>query len=223
MDEQAAFETRAILPPGRARRSKLALVIPVAAFVMVALAGVSGRRDQPTTAERPTATADPVSGPAEASAVPDVTATQYPDQVLGLEVHRLDEVQLARLTRDDIIAIAGWYVALAITDCPSVVADLGDALPTSSLERDPWAFCERSGVLYAARTGLEQYDTIGPSAVPTLVIVGVRMPGRLEEVGAAPTQVVLLGHFVEASTACMGLGMCPSELLVDHLAWAPDA
>jgi hypothetical protein len=222
MDEQAAFETRAILAPERACRSKLALLVPVVGFVAVALAGVSGPREEPASADRPNSTVNATSRPAVASVAPGPAVASYPEQVLGFDVQPLDEVRLALLTRDDVIAISGWYVALAITDCPQAAPPVGDNSMTVSPGFDPWAWCERSGVLYAAKTGFERGNGTGPTAVAASIIDGVRMPG-LETIGAAPIPVVVLGHFVETSTACMGLGMCPSELVVDHLAWSPGA
>ena len=243
MDEQTAFETRAVLAPRRARRSRLALLLPVMALVAITWAGLSG-----TSPERATdalaGDTDALAGDTVASAVasvpgstamppPQVAAQpDFPTDALGLPVHRLHDVQLARLTRNDVIAIAGWYVPLAITDCPDVTPAVGDTSIQIRPGRDPWAFCERSGVLHAwrpdgegmsQRIGPDAEDAaIGPSSVDASLVIGIRLPLELERVGADPMPIVVLGHFVETSTACMLLGACPSELVVDHVAWTPS-
>jgi hypothetical protein len=157
----------------------------------------------------------------------------YPTEALGLVVHRLDDVEMAQLNSDDVVAIAGWYLPLAVTNCP---ADVPSSEQGSQVQVrpgfDPWAYCERSGVLYAAQPGADGRvaptatdggGSSGPQSVSATLLHGVRLPADLEVVPAAAMRVVVLGHFVEASSACMLLGACPSELVVDYLAWTPEA
>ena len=228
MEEQTAFETRPVLAPTSARRSRLALLVPAVALVGIAWAGFSGGRPDQVTAEAP----DPSAAVAESlaeSAAPVVLHPEYPSEVLGIDVQGLGDVRLARLDRGDVIAIAGWYVPLAIVDCPRLTPVYGAASPSIRPGFDPWAYCDRSGVLYASRPNVEARELAistheprgdGPAAVPATVVVGVKLPLELERVGADPMPVVVLGHFVETSRACMLLGACPSELVVDYLGWA---
>lgn len=192
------------------------MLVPLAALVVTAWAGLSGPRPD-GTAELPA----PTSAAVQHSQSPEAQQPQYPPRVLGLEVHRLEDVRLALLTRDDVVAIAGLYVPLAITDCPPGVVDDQGAAPSVRPGFDPWAYCERSGVLYASNANLRGGPGDGLSSVAASLVTGVVLPSTLEVVGADPTPVVVLGRFVETSTACMLLGACPSELIVDYLAWPP--
>lgn len=230
MDEHVAFETRAVLTPRRARRMRWALLVPVVALVAIAWVGVSGNRPAIEAAVVPDSTPASVAATAVATIVPQ---PEFPAEVLGLDVRRLGDVQLAALTREDIVVIAGWYVPLAITDCPAVTPDYDDASVEIRPGRDPWAFCERSGVLHdsrpdkvgsSRRIGPDAEDGgIGPSSVDASLVIGVKLPRPLERVGADPMPIVVLGHFVETSDACMLIGMCPSELIVDYVAWTPSS
>lgn len=230
MNERSDLEARPVLAPRQARRTRLALLVPVIALVAITWAGLTGARPAND------ATAEVAGTPSALAASPSVEAPEepYPTEALGLAVHRLDEVQLARLTADNVVAISGWYVPLAVTNCPAGVPSKDGPLPEVRPGFDPWAFCERSGVLYAAQpgpggrvvppsAGAEVETGNGPQAVSASMIPGVRLPSELEVAQAHPTRVVVLGHFVETSSACMLLGACPSELVVDYFAWAPTA
>lgn len=202
MEEQASFETRAVLAPRRARLARLALLLPALALVAVAWAGLSGAPSDTSTAD-----------------VHDPTPMSYPGQVLGLPVHGLNDVLPRRLGSDDVVAIAGWYVPMAITDCPPLPAIYRDgALPFVRGDADTWAFCKRSGVLYAAAP-----QTAGVSAVATTLAVGIIAPLELETIGNDATEVVVLGRFVEAVPGCRGGDLCARQLVVDHVAWTPGA
>lgn len=206
------------------------MLVPLVALTAIALVGLTGTpASGPRTAILPISTP---STPAVSPPVPEPLAAPYPAQALGLAVHRLDDVQLARLNRDDVVAIEGWYLPLATTDCPAGVPSQQSPPPDILPGFDPWAYCERSGVLYAAQPGLNGRLVVptgatdagnGPVAVSASLLHGVRLPVALEAVHPQPMEVVVLGHFVETSSACMLLGACPSQLVVDYLAWAPDA
>ena len=225
MAEQASFEARAVLAPRRARVFRFVLALPVLALGVIVWAGVSGSRpDQAASVPEATTVDASPAGAGQTAAAPVVLAA-YPSRVPGLDVQGLGDVQLARLTRDDVVALAGWYVPLAITDCPSVVETIpGTSFPQPHPGYDPWAYCERSGVLYAShpRTRAGELGG-GPSSVVASLVTGIKLPRELERVGADPMQVVVLGHFVESSSACMLLGACPTELVVDYLGWAAGA
>ena len=215
MDEQASFEARAVLPPRRAGRNRLAIVVPALALFGIAFAGYSGGRlDQHA---KPTDAAAVV--PPSPSAAPLAQVVRYPEEVIGLPVHPLVDVQEQGLGRDAPIAIKGWYVATAITDCPPLDAFYrAGALPEvrdDIATVDSWAFCRRTGVLYASRPG---YNPAGVPLVQATLITGVVVPPALEKIGAAATQVVLIAHFAPAG-GCRG-PRCVTELLVDYLGWA---
>jgi len=232
MDEQASFEARAVLPPRRAGRNRLATGLPVLALIGIAFAGFSGGRSEQDA--RPTdavAALAPTPGTA-----PPAQAVRYPTAVIGLGVHGLVDVQAQGLGQDAPVAIAGWYVATAITDCPPLDAFYrAGALPevrNDIATVDSWAFCRRTGVLYASRPDLEErlptsnpednqaQDAALPSVAATL-ITGVVVPPALEKIGAAATQVVVVAHFAPAG-GCRG-PRCVTELLVDYLPWSAGA
>jgi hypothetical protein len=210
-DGRASFEARAVLAPRRARLSRLALLLPVVALVATAWAGVSGARPDPVTTE----IAD-----ASAFAAAQQSPAQYPAQVLGLDVQELNDVRGRMLGRDEVVVVVGWYVATAITDCPPLAAIYREAsLPEIRDDVDEWAFCNRSGVLYASRPD----DNAGPSAVAVKLQIGVLVPKELEIIGADATQVVVVGRFVESGDGCRVRAGCRRELVVDHVAWTPGA
>jgi hypothetical protein len=237
MDEQASFEARAVLAPRRARLARLALLLPAVALVATAWAGVNGAPSDQATAEisGPTAVAAPsltVEGSTPGVA-PGVGRQQYPAQVIGLDVQRLDDVLPRGLGRDEVIAVAGWYVATAITDCPRlVVIRRQGSLPEVRRDFDELAFCDRSGVLYASRPDLDERlprnnlednrsKNAGLPAVAVTLVVGVVVPRELEMIGAESTEVVVVGRFIESGDRCRDLAGCRRELVVDHVAWTP--
>jgi hypothetical protein len=227
MEEQASFETRAVLAPKRARRTQLAIVVPAVALIGVAWAGLSGPRSDPAPAEipDPTVVAAPSLTVEAARATPGVRLPR-PDQIFGLDVQQLDAVQSQGLGRDDIVVVAGWYVATAITDCPALAAIYRDgALPYVRGDADELAFCVRRGVLYASPPlpfdGRNRKP--GLQSVAAEFVVGVIAPRELEVIGADATEVVLIGRFVESGAGCRLAGGCSPELIVDHVAWTPGA
>jgi len=219
MDENAAFEARAVLAPRRVRQSRFALLVPVVALVAVAWAGIGGTGEHAATAESP-----PAQRPTTA-----VTPAPQPDRpatVIGLDVHRLDEVQPRGLGRDDVVALVGWYVATAITDCPPLAAIYRNgSLPDVRGDADGWAFCQRTGVLYASPPDVQDSwsGSGGLGVVGASIVVGVVVPPELEVIGADATEVVVVGRFVETGEGCAIAGGCSPELLVDHVAWALGA
>jgi hypothetical protein len=244
MDEQASFETRAVLVPRHARRARLALVVPAVALVAVAWAGLSGGRAGDTAApsSNPVALAAPSIAAARATptASPQPSPSPRPAVVLGLPVHRLDDLQPADLGRDHIVAVSAWYVPTAITDCPPLPALYRDgSLPYLRGDADTWAFCQRSGVLYGSRPifdyrlprntqdarpkNVKTDAPIAISEIPASVVIGVMMPLELERIGADATEVVLIGRFVEVADGCPGSTPCQREFIVDHVAWTPTA
>ncbi len=132
--------------------------------------------------------------------------------MIGLAVHRLDDVQSRTLGRDEVVAITGWYVATATTDCPALAAIYrAGALPDVRGDADALAFCERFGVLYPTRPDPsdDRSENTRLRAVAITLVVGVVAPPEIEVVGAGPTEVVLVGRFIQGG----------NELLVDHVAW----
>ena len=224
MDERASFEARAVLEPRRARLARLALLVPAIALVAIAWAGLSGPRPDHATAVI-TAPAAPSVAPAASTVAPVAQRPQLPTKVVGLSVRRLDEIPSAGLGRDEEFAIAGWYHATAVTDCPPLAAIYRDgSLPDVRGDADSLAFCVRSGVLYAAPSGLDQRANTDVTSVPVTVVIGVIVPLQLEVIGGESRQVVVLGRFVEPGAACATtvLTACRRELLVDHIAWTAD-
>lgn len=219
MDEHADFDARAVLAPRRARGARLAFLVPVVALIVVAWAGLSGDHSHPTTAVVP--------GPTTVSVPPIAVDPRYPAEVIGLPVQRLGDLQLGSFAFDSVIAIAGWYVPTAITDCPPFAAIYRDgALPYLRGDADKLAFCVRSGMLYPSRPDLrsDRSPDVVPTGVAVEVVVGVNMPRELEAIGTDPTQVVVLGRFGKLNDACSTTGVgCSRELLLDHVAWTPGA
>jgi hypothetical protein len=216
MDEQASFETRAVLPPRRSLMSRLALLVPVVAFVAIAGAGLSGpSSDRTASASSP----DPTT--VATTTLPWLPVeVAHPVEVLGIEVQRLGELQIGSLGFETVVAIAGWYVPTAVTDCPALAALYRDgALPYVRGDRDKLAFCVRSGMLYPSSP---DHPNFAPTGVAVTVIAGVLMPREVEVVGTHATQVVFLGRFGKSSDGCRDGGTCQRELLVDHVAWTPD-
>ena len=238
MDEQATFEPKAVLAPRRAGWYRFAAVVPALALAATAWIGISGQRPGTDTA----ADADAARASAAAALVSPADMQPslepaIPNQALGMDVHRLDEVQTRGLDPDTVVAVAGWYVATAITDCPPLAAFYRDgSLPEvrgDIAAVDSWAFCDRSGVLYASRPTLDgrmptddldnnQPAVLGLPAVAATLTTGVVVPRQLETIGVAATPVVVLAHFVNTGAPChVPDNGCQRELVVDYLAWAP--
>ena len=231
MDEETTFEARAVLAPRRARLTRVALLVPVVVLVAIVGAGVSGGRSGHLTAEisdRPVA-----MHPTQAV---DEPVAEIPTQVLGLDVHRLDDVDPQQLGRDDIVVLSGWYIPTAITNCPLLPAIYRDgALPYLRGDADTLAFCERSGVLYASRPDIDprlptnnlnddnRSNNGGLPSVAASLAVGIIAPQELELIRDTAIEVVVLGRFVESGDGCGVAAYCPRELVVDHVAWTPDA
>lgn len=230
MEEQASFAPRTVLEQRRARLNRLAILVPTLALAAIAWVGASGAGSNRAVAESPHVA---VAAPSIDVVVSHAVAlarrgARYPAEVLGLDVHRLDGVDTRGLGRDTPIAVAGWYVATAITDCPPLAAIYRPAsLPEIRGDADSWAFCKRSGVLYASRPDLDvglptnnPSNDAGLSAVAVTVTIGVVVPRELEMIGADATPVVVIGRFVESGGGCRDPAGCAQELVVDHLAWA---
>jgi hypothetical protein len=236
MEEEASFEARAVLAPRRARRARFPLLLPVVALVVIVWTGVSGARSDQATAVLPdpgavaAASLTPEGSPRLVA--PEVRPPQRPAQVVGINVQRLDAIQQQRLGRDDIVAVAGWYIATAITDCPPLAAIFRKgSLPEVRGDIDEWAFCVRSGVLYASRPNLDERlptnnlednraKSAGLPAVAVTLVIGVIAPLELEMIGGDATEVVVIGRFVDSGDACGPVAGCRRVLVVDHVGWA---
>jgi hypothetical protein len=230
MEQQASFEARAVLPPRRARRTRLVLLLPAAALALTAWAGLGSPPAQEATndVDQPAAIAQPSllgDVPVSSSATPTARPNR-PSQVFGLAVRRLDDVRFAGVGRDEIVVLTGWYVPTAITDCPRLPAIYREAaLPNLRGDVDTLAFCVRSGFLSVARPDLREFrfDPAGRQAIPATLVIGVIAPLRIETVGTEPTEVVVLGRLVERGAGCRPAGSCGRELLIDHVAWTGGA
>jgi len=226
VSENAGFEARGILVPRRARASRLAVLLPVVALLALAWAGASGRRVDVASAPTPVAAAVVASSDVpEQSASPlaaQAPTADVPPMVVGLHVQRLNEVRPRLLSRDDSVALVGWYATTAITDCPPLAAIYRDgARPGADGDVDSWAFCQRKGVFYAAPPSL----AFTPSASGTIALVRatiaitVVVPRELEVIGAEPIEVVLVGRFVQKNDECGAATGCAPTFIVDHVAW----
>jgi hypothetical protein len=236
IEEQASFEPQAVLTRRRAGWNRLLIVVPVLAFALTAWAGISGPRSDGDQAANNRATEPPAASTslvAIASQPQDRLAGRgFPSRVLGLDVRPLDDIPPQGDRGDAAIALAGWYVATAMTACPpdsdivrpGLIADLG-------VDADPRTFCARVGVLYAtppdARNGSapnDAEDGAGPAAalasVQATLTPGVVVPPELESVGMDATPVVFVGRLVDGSTVCYEPWGCPAALLVDRVVWA---
>jgi hypothetical protein len=156
---------------------------------------------------------------------------EYPAQVLGLNVERLADAEGRVIAHDTVVAIAGWYLATSITDCPPLAAIYRLGSLPEMRGGDPLAYCERHGVFYASRPDLEERlptnnlednraKSSGLPAFAATLVIGVVVPPDLEVIGAQATPVVVLAHFVRSNADCGEPAACTRELVVDHLAWA---
>ena len=236
MDEQASFAPRSVLGRRRASWNTLAIVVPALALVATVWAGISGARSDEGVASVPSSVgvAAPSidASPSSAALPPGTQRPRYPEHVVGLDVQRLDNVETRALGRDTPIAVAGWYVATAITDCPRIVVIRRQgSLPEVRRDFDQLAFCDRSGVLYASRPDLDERTpgsnledngsgNPGLRAVAVTLVVGVVVPPELEMIGATATPVVVVGRFVAPGEGCRDEAGCARQLVVDHVAWA---
>lgn len=213
MEEQASFETRAVLAPRRARLSRLALLLPAVALMVIVVAGLNGAPAGRTTAQGP--------DPSAAAATVAVPRPRPPDRVLGLQVRRLDEIDLAAVGRDDVLVVSGWFVPTAVNDCPPIAAIYRDgALPNVRGDADELVFCVRSGVLHATSPDDDgRLPHAGLSSIPASLVVGVIAPRELEIVGSGATEVVVLGRLVPTGDGCGTSAGCGRELVIDHVAW----
>lgn len=242
MDEQASFAPQAVLGRRRSGWNRLVAVVPALALAAMVWTGISGARlgvdvaaaTSGAAAARPIGVA-PSDGdqPAGKPGYPPSGSLRYPAQVIGFDVQGLAHVQAQRLGRGKPIAIAGWYVTTAITDCPPLAAKYRPAVfPLARGHTDSWAYCDRSGVLYASRPApdgrmpTDDLDNntpaaLGLPAVAVSLVVGVVLPEELEVIGADAMPVVVVGHFVSSGGGpWCGAPGCPDELVVDYLGWS---
>lgn len=230
MEEQASFETRAVIVPRRGGWNRLLIVVPALVLVGVVWAGAVGRQSPLESAAATSAVA--------AVALPSPSAASrgnpiFPVDALGLQVRRLNEVDPNALRANQIVAIAGWYETTAITGCPKLT-DLfrRQAGAEANVSIDSSSYCDRFGVLYA-RDPLDTrpmlYDVSGGSTnvgldkVDATLVQGVVMPLSLQQVSGAAVAVVVLAHFTPAfvpAGTCVVPLVCPLHLVVDHVTWA---
>jgi hypothetical protein len=236
MDEHVLFEPRAVFEPRRAGRNRIAILVPLLALVAIAWLGLSDAgSDQLAVDGAGAAVAAAPSGIAAPSpTLPPVA--HFPAKVLGLDVHRLTDITARALGPREVIAVAGWYVPTAITNCPELdfpyVQDSPAELP-HRVDRDRLAFCQRFGVLYASRPGDSERlpannreddrpRDVGPPAYTVSLVTGIRVPAALETIGASATPVVVIVHFDASGDACVSRAGCARALIVDFLGWAGD-
>jgi hypothetical protein len=225
MDRRTTFETRAVLAGKGSRVRRVTLLVPALALVVTAWAGLSARPSATETPSAPNVAAathvDVGSDPASGAAAEGISPA-FPREVVGLEVHGLADIQTRTLTRDDVVAVSGWYVPTAIGDCP-----------TPRDEPESLASCDRTGALFASRPNLSadslrnlveevRARNAGRSAVAATLAIGVVAPPELEAAGTTATPVVVVGHFVKSGETCIGRADCPRHLIVDHIAWTPS-
>jgi hypothetical protein len=229
MDEQAAFEARAVIAPRRARLSRLALLGPVLALVATAWAGWSARPDH-DVAVAPNASAHvapSIAGVGSSPAVaPQPRDLRFPAQVLGLEVHRLGDIEARGLSRDTLNVVAGWYATTAIADCPPLAAVFRTStVPELGNPVDEWRFCKRSGLFFASGPNLEDSRALDGErpAIPVILAPSAVVPPQLEIIGTPATPVVVIGRFVNTDEACPLAAGCRVSLYVDHVAWTPSS
>jgi hypothetical protein len=230
VDEPTSFEPQSVLVSRHAGWNRLAVLIPVLALVAVLWAGLSDRSAQAPSATNAVAVvASTAEGAASPTAVKVTRDPQYPAEVLGLQVERLPDVQDRGIARDRVVAVAGWYVATEITDCPPLAAIYRLGSLPEIRGGDPLAYCQRHGVLYASRPDLPRRlsanspddnpdANAGVPGVAASLSVGVFVPPELETIGADATPVVVVAHFTPAA-GCRG-PRCTQELLIDYLGWA---
>jgi hypothetical protein len=225
-DEQATFEARPVLEPRRARLGRFMLAVPVIAFIAVAGAGLSGARHDRSTADNLVPPAIAVVPPAPSAAQPRPTDAARPDLALGLAVQRLDEVQREGLGPDDVFAVVGWYVPTGMSDCPPLAAKFkASTSPATPGFGDAWAYCTRTGVLYASPPAAPDSwsGSAGLGAVGVSVATGVVMPSELELVGGDAIEVVVVAQFLDSGSCLRCAAPGPPLLLVDHVAWSSGA
>jgi len=193
---------------------------------------VSGGRPDHQTAAGPLWTVFAPSavapGPSEA---PEAA---FPAQVLGFAVQPLDTVQIQLLGLNTVVAVAGWYTPMGLTNCPpQASAYSAGPFPNGHGFVDPYAYCVRSGVLSASRPERDAPVVIdstegvgsrsaGLDSVDASMVLGVVAPDELNAVGGDPAQVVVLGRFVYSGDACGTAAVCRA-LLIDYVAWTPGA
>ena len=230
MDEQAAFETQAVLAPKRRRGNTIGILVAALAVTATVGAGLLGTllpRDRNLSAD-PTddgpqavaiATDDAVPaspGPEESlSNFHPPTLPRYPGYVLGLQVWTAAYVSKYGLSYfGGSIAVSGWYAAQPEPGCPTPRID---EIPVLAQEfgvgADADTFCDRTGNLYTA-------PMYGENATPIAVELrpGVAAPYSLNDV-AVVTPVVFVGRLA-MEFPCHAPNACQAHMIVDHVAWA---
>jgi len=218
MDEHAAFETQAVLPPRRRRGNALAVVASGVAIAAIVGAGVLGglKANLPVPSAVP-AIADASSEPV--TATPGPTAEPgpiYPRTVLGLQVWSAAYVSTYGFGYfAGSFAVAGWYMPTEGTGCPTprVAEDPSLALEFG-VAADPDTFCRRSGSMFSGPLYDENIAPIEIELRP-----GVATPPSLKDI-AIVTPVVFIGKLDNPGAACHRPSSCPSHMVVDRVAWS---
>jgi len=238
MDEQASFETQAVLPPRRASRSRLAVLIPAMAFAIVAWAGLSGRGSSAAVADGQPSASTASTGqavrapPLVAAPGPAIAIPLWPEQVLGIDVRTVRDITSTDLADQQVIAVAGWYEAGTIKACPLQpdVEHPRDVLELGVVS-DTETFCARSGLLFAASpeagTGgnatYRSENSFKNTQLPALSVAmrpGIALPAELTDAGEEAVPAVLIGRLGWPFEGCARfVTRCRQALLVDRVIW----
>lgn len=220
MDEHAAFETQAVLPPRRRRGNAIGVLLTGLAVTGIVGAGaLGGLTTEPPVPPAVPAIADAPTAPASAAASPGPTAEPgpiYPRSVLGLQVWTAAYVSTYGFGYfAGSFAVAGWFMPTGGTGCPTprVAEDPSLALEFG-VAADPDTFCQRSGSLFTGPLFDENVRPIEIELRP-----GVPAPPSLKDI-AIVTPVVLVGKLQNPGAACHSPGSCPSHMVVDRVAWS---
>lgn len=224
MDEQASFEPQAVLAPRRAGWNRLAVVVPVVALVGAVWIGTSGPHREASTPDQ----RDPMAVVKASSAVDADARTPalappvpiYPTTVLGLPVRSLADVDSSATADDQVVAIAGWYLAHPVLGCPRSTAVELPGVAELGVDTDLRTFCDRSGVLVATLSPAgsmniggandHPYGSGAASALPVSVTPGAVLPDYLLDPGATLSRVVMVGRLLTSE----------HEMVVDRVVWA---
>jgi hypothetical protein len=218
MDEHAAFETQAVLPPRRRRGNSLAVLLAGLAVTAIVGAGALGG----LTSRTPVPSAAPAV--ADASILPDTPSPGptaepppiYPRSILGLQVWSAAYVSTYGFGYfAGSFAVAGWFMPASGTGCPTprVAEDPSLALEYG-VAADADTFCRRSGSLF---TGPLYDENVTPIEIE--LRPGVAAPPSLKDI-AIVTPVVFVGKLDNPGATCHNPGSCPSHMVVDRVAWS---
>jgi hypothetical protein len=235
MDEQSSFEPQAVLAPKRAGWNRLRIILPVVALIGAVWFGISGRGPAASPGDehdKAIAQASNPASPADTTQPPGQDTGGYPSTVLGIEVRTLANLDRSNTGKEQVVAVAGWYLAWPSLGCPTSRGVVPGFVAELGVDADRRTFCDRSGLLVAipnpagSSTNVggandHPYGSSAPQPLPVIVTPGVVLPAELSGTGAAsaPGQVILIGRLVERSQPT-DQASSGAQLLVDRVAWA---